>query len=121
MFGCTATMSFTMIENKTGPKTVPCGTPLLMPTNVVENIIFPLPLPPSFSRLTSVQLSRGFFPLLPEKQTKHVPKMPPATQVTKPYESPSMPQRVRASLTARLLMLMFPTAIKIKLVYPRFK
>ena len=114
-------MSFTMTENKTGPKRVLCRTPLLMPTNFVENIIFPLPPPPLFSRLTSVQLSRGFFPVLQENQTNHVPKIPPATQVTKPYERPSMPRRVRTNLTARLLMLMFPTAIKIKLVSPRFK
>ena len=113
-------MSFTMIENKTGPKIVPCVTSLSMPTNFVENIIFPLPPPPSFSRLTSVQLSRGFFPLLQENQTKHVPKIPPARQVTKPYERLSMPQRVRANLTARLLMLIFPTAIKTKLVFLRF-
>ena len=29
-------MSFTIIENKTGPNSVPCGTPLLMSTNFVD-------------------------------------------------------------------------------------
>ena len=36
-FGMTATVSFTIIENRNGPKTVPWGTPLLRLTNSVAN------------------------------------------------------------------------------------
>ena len=37
LVGLTALKSLTIIENKIGPRTVPCGTPLLISTNFVDS------------------------------------------------------------------------------------